>query len=141
MKLKSLIFTTLFLCIGLFSKAQTKGDAILGEWLSQEKDGKILVYKQGEKFFGKISWGKSTGRKDDKNPDPSLKTRDLIGSVILKDFVFDGENSWKEGTIYDPNSGKTYSCKMKLDSPTALNIRGYIGFSLFGRTSIWTKVK
>ena len=141
MKLKLLICTTLFLCTALFSKAQTKGDAILGEWLSQEKDGKILVYKQGEKFFGKISWGKSTGRKDDKNPDPALKTRDLIGSVILKDFVFDGENSWKEGTIYDPNSGKTYSCKMKLDRPTALNIRGYIGLSLFGRTSVWTKVK
>jgi hypothetical protein len=63
-------------------------DAILGEWLSQEKDGKVLIFKQGEKYFGKISWGKSTGRKDDKNPDPALQKRERIGTIILKDFIF-----------------------------------------------------
>lgn len=122
-----------------FAQSVSK-DAILGEWLSQEKDGKILIFKQGEKYFGKVSWGKSTGRKDDKNPDPALQKRDLLGAVILKDFIFTGK-SWEEGTIYDPNNGKTYSCIMKLKNTDALEIRGFIGISLLGRTTLWSRAK
>jgi uncharacterized protein (DUF2147 family) len=122
-------------------KAQSiSKDAILGEWLSQEKDGKVHIYKQGEKYLGKISWGKSTEKKDSKNPNPALQTRDLIGLVILKDFLFKGK-SWEDGTIYDPNNGKTYSCIIKLRDNETLEIRGFIGISLLGRTTIWSKVK
>lgn len=131
----------IFLLFVSSSKAQSVSkDAILGEWLSQEKDGKVLIFKQGEKYFGKISWGKTTGRKDSQNPDASLRNRDIIGSTILKDFVFKGKN-WEDGTIYDPNSGKTYSCTMKLKNNDALEIRGYVGISLLGRTTLWTRVK
>ncbi|MBB6004233.1 DUF2147 domain-containing protein [Arcicella rosea] len=140
--MKNLINTLVILLLVVnVSKAQSVSkDAILGEWLSQEKDGKVLIFKQGEKYFGKISWGKSTGRKDSKNPDASLRNRDIIGSTILKDFVFKGKN-WEDGTIYDPNSGKTYSCTMKLKNDDALEIRGYVGISLLGRTTLWTRVK
>ena len=116
-------------------------DAVLGEWLAESKDGKVLIYKQGEKFFGKISWGKDGGEKRDvNNPDDKLKTQPIIGSVILKGFEFTGK-SWENGTIYDPNNGKTYSCNIKIKKPNELEIRGYIGISLLGRTTVWTKVK
>ena len=59
---------------------------------------------------------------------------------ILKDFVFKGK-AWEDGSVYDPNNGKTYSCNMKLKSTDELEIRGFIGFSLLGRTTVWTKVK
>jgi len=62
----------------------------------------------------------------------------LIGLTILKDFVFD-DNSWTGATIYDPRNGKTYSCKLSLKDNYTLNIRGYLGLSLFGRTESWTK--
>lgn len=116
-------------------------DAVLGEWLAESKDGKVLIYKQGEKFFGKISWGKDGGEKRDvNNPDDKLKTQPIIGSVILKGFEFTGK-LWENGTIYDPNNGKTYSCNIKIKKPNELEIRGYIGISLLGRTTVWTKVK
>ncbi|MEA5458067.1 DUF2147 domain-containing protein [Arcicella sp. LKC2W] len=115
-------------------------DAILGEWLAESKDGKVLIYKQGEKYFGKVSSGKDGSKKDTHNPDAKLREQNIVGSVILKGFDFTGK-SWENGTIYDPNNGKTYSCTMKIKSANELEIRGFIGISLLGRTTVWTKVK
>lgn len=136
---KSLLFIACFLIASFSGIAQTASDHILGEWLSQPKDGKILIYKQGDHYFGKISWAKTPGKKDVKNPDASLRNKDLLGQVILKNFKFTGE-SWEKGTIYDPHSGKTYDCILKLrDQNKTLDIRGFVGVSLFGRTSTWTR--
>lgn len=119
--------------------ANSSADAILGEWLSQEKDGKIVIFKQGDQYFGKISWGKIPGKKDTKNPDEKLRNKDLVGAVILKNFKFTG-SSWENGTIYDPNSGKTYDCILKIrDGNKTLDIRGFVGTAMFGRTSTWTR--
>jgi uncharacterized protein (DUF2147 family) len=139
--MKSFISFLLIICfVNIQSMAQQKNaDAITGEWLTAPKDAKILIYKQGNKFFGKINWGKASGRKDDKNPDASLRSRDLLGTVILKDFVFNGKDKWEDGTIYDPNNGKTYSCNIKLKDDKTLEVRGYVGISLLGRTEIWTR--
>jgi uncharacterized protein (DUF2147 family) len=115
-------------------------DVILGEWLPESKDGKILIYKQGEKFFGKVSSGKDGAKKDIHNPDDKLKEQNIIGSVILKGFDFTGK-SWENGTIYDPRNGKTYSCTMKMKNANELEIRGFVGISLLGRTTVWTRVK
>jgi len=119
------------------SQSLTK-DAVLGDWIPASKDGKISIYKQGEKYFGKISGGKSGDRKDVNNPDEKLRTQPIIGSVILKNFEFTGK-SWENGTIYDPNNGKTYSCNIKMKNPNELEIRGFIGISLLGRTTVWTR--
>jgi uncharacterized protein (DUF2147 family) len=121
------------------SFANSGPDVIIGEWLSQEKDGKISIFKQGDKFYGKISWGKTPGKKDINNPDAKLKNRDLIGLVILQDFKFKG-SAWEDGKIYDPKSGKTYDCILKVkDNNKVLEIRGYVGTPMFGRTATWTR--
>lgn len=132
-----LLFSTLILQANSF--ANSGPDVIVGEWLSQEKDGKISIYKQGDKFYGKISWGKTPGRKDTNNPDAKLKNRDLIGLVILQDFKYTG-SAWEGGKIYDPKSGKTYDCILKVkDNNKILEIRGYVGVPMFGRTATWTR--
>jgi uncharacterized protein (DUF2147 family) len=59
---------------------------------------------------------------------------------LLRDFRYDGDNVWTDGTIYDPESGNDYSCKITMEKPTHLQVRGYIGISLFGRTEVWTRV-
>ena len=138
MKRFCLSFIPLFL-LSVSLLASSNADAILGEWLSQEKDGKIVIFKQGDQYFGKISWGKIPGKKDTKNPDEKLRNRDLVGAVILKNFKFTG-SSWENGTIYDPNSGKTYDCILKIrDGNKTLDIRGFVGTAMFGRTSTWTR--
>jgi uncharacterized protein (DUF2147 family) len=118
----------------------SKGDAIIGEWTNPSKDAKFEIYKKDNKYFGKVIWGTGEETKDINNPDPKLRHRDLIGLIILQNFVFDGENSWKGGTIYDPQNGKTYSCELTLYSANQLDVRGYVGISLFGRTEIWTRI-
>lgn len=121
------------------SLGNSSADIIIGEWNSQEKDGKITIFKQGDRFYGRVTWGKIPGKKDIKNPDPKLRARDLIGSVILQNFTFTG-SSWENGTIYDPNSGKTYDCILTLkNNNKILDIRGYVGTPMFGRTSSWTR--
>ena len=119
--------------------AQNKSDAVLGEWLSSKKDSRVLIYRQGTMYYGKITWGTGAAVKDEKNPDPALQKRDLIGLVILQNFKFDGDDTWTDGSIYDPRQGKTYACKMTLKTANSLSIRGYVGVSLFGRTEVWSR--
>lgn len=122
-------------------KAQS--DKIEGLWLNEEKDARIQIYKARDgKFYGKIVWlrdpmenGKP--KTDKKNPKENLKNQPLVDLVILKGFNMDG-NTYEDGTIYDPQNGKTYDCKMTYKGKT-LAIRGFIGFSLFGRTTVWEK--
>ena len=136
----------LLFVFSLTAAAQKNADAILGSWANHSGEDHILIYKKGNKYFGKLEWLKfpndETGKpKTDKNnPDPALRSRPDQGLEMLKDFVYDGDNVYEDGTIYDPKNGKTYSCKMTLEGNT-LRIRGYIGISLFGRTEIMTRVK
>ena len=128
------------------AQSTNKADDIIGIWLSEEKNGKIEIYKSGYKYYGKLIWGKTmfeadgrTSKKDVKNLDINLRTRKLKDLIMLTDFVFE-DNVWSGGKIYDPQAGKLYSCTMKLKANT-LNIRGYVGISLFGRSSQWTRIK
>lgn len=134
-----------FACmISVSSVVKAQADKIEGIWLTDKKDAKIQIYKGKDgKFYGKIVWLKD-GFKDGKpkvdenNPKENLQKHPLIGLVILKGFEKD-EEKYSDGTIYDPENGKTYDCKMNYKGKT-LSIRGYIGLSLFGRTAIWEKV-
>jgi len=128
---------------------EVKGDDILGVWLNEDKDAHVEVYKEGDIFFGKIIWldepNEENGepKLDDENEDESLRTRPVMGLLLLRDFVFD-EDEWEDGKIYDPKNGKDYKCYMEFsdeDDKDNLKVRGYIGFSLLGRTTYWTRVK
>ncbi|MFY8003717.1 MAG: DUF2147 domain-containing protein [Chitinophagaceae bacterium] len=127
------------LVVGSFFQA-TAQQAILGKWLTPEKDGHIEIYEQANKFFGKIIWGKDI-KLDENNPKPELRKRSLLGVTILNNFEYKN-GQWINGTIYDPNNGKTYQCKMELEKGNkVLRIRGFIGFSLLGRTELFTRVE
>ncbi len=140
-----------FLCMAASSFAAGPDD-ILGVWLNQEKDAHIEIFKCGEKYCGKVVWLKDpnypldskegipgTPKLDHKNSNPELRKVPVIGLQIVHDFVFIGDNLWKNGKVYDPKNGKTYSGKMTLVSPNELHLRGFIGISLIGRTAVWTR--
>jgi uncharacterized protein (DUF2147 family) len=114
---------------------------IVGTWLTQDKDAAIEIYfTQAGGLEGRIVGGSGVSEPfDDKNPDPVLRTRPLNGAVILRGFRYAGDGRWTDGTIYDPNNGKTYKCNMQLKDADTLSIRGYIGVSLFGRSSLWIR--
>ncbi|WP_113662722.1 DUF2147 domain-containing protein [Pedobacter nanyangensis] len=139
----SLLIAFIVFSLQLFAQ---KKDDILGKWVNPSGEGQIEIYKRGEKYFGKLVWIKEPNdekgkpKTDEKNPNESLRNKPILGLEILKNFEFDG-SKWQEGTIYDPKSGKTYSCKLTLKEPNQLSIRGYIGVSLIGRTEVWKRVK
>jgi len=121
------------------------GDHLLGLWFNHEKDSKIEIYKNGDKYYGKIVWLEEpneedgTPKIDDENPDEKLQNRPIMGLNILTDFVYDGDDTWEDGEIYNPRDGKTYSCYLELLSEERLKVRGFIGISLIGKTNYWTR--
>jgi uncharacterized protein (DUF2147 family) len=128
------------------------GDDILGVWNNGEKDAKIEIFKCVEKYCGTIVWLKvpnypedskdgvpGTPKLDHNNPDISLRAKPILGLEIVHDFMYKGDNKWADGKVYDPKNGKTYSGKMTLVAPNQLDLRGFIGFSLLGRTTTWTR--
>ena len=128
----------LFISISIFAQS---GDALIGTYMTDKSEGMVDIIKKGSKYYGTLTWTKTPGKLDANNPDAKQKTDKLAGKEILKDFVFDGKDLWHEGTIYDPKNGKTYSCKITRDEKGNLNVRGYIGVSMLGRTTFWVKVK
>ena len=130
--------------ISLAAKAQT--DQIEGLWYNDIKSGKILITKASNgKFYGKVVWLKEPLKNgkpkvDELNSDPALRSRPRLGLPVLMDFVKDGDNKYTDGKIYDPLNGKTYSCNITYKGKE-LDIRGYIGISLFGRTTTWTRAE
>ncbi|MCB1032859.1 MAG: DUF2147 domain-containing protein [Acidobacteria bacterium] len=155
---RTLVFLcSLILAVAGASAALAAGaEDVLGLWATTPTErgyAKVKVFEEGGKYFGEIIWlskptyddsegpewaGKT--KVDRKNPDKKMQSKPIIGLRIVKDMSFKGDGLWEGGTIYDPENGKTYKSKMTLDGDK-LNVRGFIGFSLIGRTSQWTRVE
>ncbi|RYY84179.1 MAG: DUF2147 domain-containing protein [Chitinophagaceae bacterium] len=135
-------FTALLLALCL-SAGVSAQDALLGRWWSPKKDGQIEFYKSNNgKYYGRLVWSKTPGKKDDNNPDASLRARELMGTNIFSGFTYDaGDGEWVDGKVYDPHNGKLYNCKLWItNNGKTLNARGYVGFSLLGRTEKFERV-
>ncbi|MBE9602700.1 DUF2147 domain-containing protein [Pedobacter sp. MC2016-24] len=143
--MKYFSFLLLLTAFSFAGFAQNK-DAIIGKWVNSTGEAHVDITKKADKYFGKIVWlkepkdEKGNTKTDAKNPDASLKSRPILGLEILNNFVYD-DGKWTDGKIYDPKSGKTYSCNMTMKGNDVLNMRGYIGISLIGRSETWKRVK
>lgn len=135
----------LLLCVCLSAASYAQADPVEGYWFNDSKDAKIRIYKATDgKFWGKIVWLKTPDRDgapklDINNADKKLRSRPVMGMPILSRFEKDGDATYSDGVIYDPKNGKTYSCRITRKDANTLNIRGYIGISLIGRTTVWTR--
>lgn len=131
----------------LQAQSSYAGDNILGVWLTEDKGGKVEIYKSGNKYYGKLIWGNrmfeadgKTSKKDVKNENPSLRSRPLQYLVFLRDFTYQN-GAWENGSIYNSDDGQTYSGSMRLESSNTLILRGYVGFSMLGKNTTWTRVQ
>lgn len=152
MKIYPVLFLVCLLAGSAAFAADDNGDVLLGKWLTEDGKGHVEVANDNGKYNGKIVWLKEpnypegdpeAGKPlhDLNNPDPSKRDQPILGLMVLRDFEYEGDNSWKKGTIYDPETGKTYKCNITLAKDGSLKVRGFIGVSLMGRTSVWTRVK
>lgn len=121
----------------------------IGTWATADGDSHVKIEQCGAALCGRITWLKdplgADGKPaiDSKNPDPRLRGRTLVGLSILGGFErsADDTNVWSGGTVYDPEDGRTYSCKLALVDADTLKVRGYVGFSFLGKTQTWTRVE
>lgn len=138
------LFLILFSLTGVSYASFGQNDPIEGFWFNEEQTAKVQIFKaRDNQFYGKVVWLKKPtvdGKQkvDARNPDPNKRSTPIIGLTILKGFEKDGSNEYEDGTIYDPKNGKTYSCKMTLNGKK-LDVRGYVGVSMIGRTTTWHK--
>ena len=148
-KNKSFWITALLLFVVSLLNAQKSdpdGDKVIGLWLTGSKKAHIQITRYGDKYGGKIVWlrdpNDASGKPklDSKNPNEKSKKATILGLNNLLGFKHYGKGKYEDGTIYDPENGKTYSCNMTLEGDV-LKVRGYIGISLLGRTETWTRVK
>lgn len=140
------IFTTsLFYILALFSQAQNTPDAILGTWITAAGNCKIEVYKQSDEYKAKIVWLKEdeNGKndyKDEKNPDHTLRGRQLVGTDVVNGLHYDSEeNKYIDGIIYDARNGKKWDSIVWLTTDNLLKIKGYWLFKFLCETSTFKR--
>ena len=120
----------------------SNADEVTGKWWTEDEGAIVEIYSRGNEYYGKLAWiedpynDDGTPVTDSENPDEDKRDRPLEGLEILKSFEYNGNQEWTNGEIYDPESGNTYSAKMRLEDGK-LNVRGYYGISVLGRTQIW----
>ena len=138
---------------GAAAAVDPAGDMILGRWETEGGKGIVELTRAGASYCGTLcGLSEPCYPADDKcgmggkpkvdrdNPDPALRTRPVLGLQILHGFTYAGDNTWQGGSIYDPESGNTYRSKLALRSDGTLQVRGYIGIALFGRTTVWKRL-
>ena len=123
------------------------GQSPVGTWKTiDDETGKeksyVEIYEKDGKLFGKVSKILTKGKEDSKcdKCKGALKGKPILGMIVLSDLKKDGKD-WSGGKIIDPNSGKEYKATVKLNGKDKLDVRGYVGISLVGRTQTWHKVK
>jgi len=138
-KLTTLFF---FLLLSAGASSALPAQEITGTWWTEAKDTLIQISADANgQLAGKIVSGPKPDEMDVHNPVANLRHRPLLGLVILHGFVKEAPLSWKDGQIYDPESGKTYKAIiwLKKNDIDHLSLKGYVGIPLFGRTSQWTR--
>jgi len=129
----------------MFGVASTPAAAAdpTGTWLTQAGDGRIRVAKCGSGMCGTIIWVKdpidaATGKPsvDGKNPDPSKRTRKILGLRIFA-MAADSDGNWAGG-IYNADDGQTYKGKITLRSVQQLEVQGCAG--PFCGSETWSRV-
>lgn len=124
--------------------AQASGDAT-GVWLTQAGDAKVRVGKCGGGICGVIVWlrdpidpATEKPQVDDKNPNPSLKRRPIIGLPLFSGMQPSGPNQWS-GQIYNADDGSSYASHVSVSGPDTLKVEGCVGPLCGGET--WTRSK
>lgn len=146
MKRSLIVLIVLFFSAAVFSQ-NSDADKVLGTWQTGSGKGRIQITRYGNKYGGKVVWllnpndAQGKIKLDNKNPDVSKRKNTIMGLSNLLGFEYVGKGKYEDGTIYDPENGKTYKCVMHLENENTLKVRGYVGITLIGRTDIWTRVK
>jgi uncharacterized protein (DUF2147 family) len=143
--MRNIFLVASVLCFAFVTSVRSQ--SVVGKWKTiDDETGKpksiIEVYEKSGKIYGKILDILDPQKKDNLCTECTGddKNKPVLGMVILKGLQKDAEE-FNGGTITDPVTGKKYKCSITLEGKDKLKVRGYIGFSLIGRTQYWNRIK
>ncbi len=133
----------------LLAPAPSRSTDPTGLWWADGGAAQVEIVHCGDALCGKVVWLRSPfdlngcPLRDEKNPDPALRGRNVLGLQLLHGLRRSARDAdeWKDGRIYDPGAGRTYSATLRMDGPDQLELRGYLGIRLLGRTTGWFRVR
>jgi uncharacterized protein (DUF2147 family) len=138
--------TGALLAIGLAVAGPVRAATPLGTWYAEGGAARVRIEACGDALCGRVVWLRSPldedgcALRDRNNPDPALRTRPIEGLEILRGLEPYPDGTWGDGTVYDPNSGRTYACRLALEGDDRLRLRGYLAVPMLGRTTTWIRV-
>jgi uncharacterized protein (DUF2147 family) len=120
----------------------------VGLWTTPDGKTRIRLGKCGDSLCGTVAWLRNpltkSGKRprDVKNPNPGLRRRSIVGMRLMGGFAQSRTDPdlWEKGWVYDPQSGKTYSCTITVESARTLQLHGYLGLSVLGASQAWTRI-
>jgi len=121
---------------------------VVGLWLTEGGKSHVQIFQCGPHLCGRIVWLREPNRPDgqpkvdSKNPDQAKRAQKIVGLQMLWNFAKSSDpNEWEGGRIYNPEDGDTYKSTMKLRPDGKLEVRGYVGISLLGKSQYWERVR
>jgi uncharacterized protein (DUF2147 family) len=138
----TLSLSTLSLSTHALSTHSSSTNDYSGFWWSEDHSSIFELVQTEQTIEGITRWAEEP-RTDSQNSDVDLRQRSLLNVIFLWGFEYKAkDNIWQNGQVYDPGNGKTYRAKLELsDNGNILEVRGYIGISLFGRNAKFDRVK
>jgi uncharacterized protein (DUF2147 family) len=120
----------------------------VGVWYAEGGAAKVALRDCGGALCGQVVWLRSPfdehgcELRDRYNPEGSLRQRPVLGLEILRGLERSpaADGVWTDGAIYDPGSGRTYRATLTVADENRLELRGYVGIPLLGRTATWFRV-
>jgi len=145
--MKRMLYVALVSAVFTCTTTTLYGQDVFGTWKTiDDSTGEarsiVEIYQEDGKVYGKI-----VELINPKEPNPICdkcsgedKDQPVIGLKFIKGLEKDGDE-YNSGKILDPENGKLYKCYITLEEEDKLKVRGYVGFSLLGRTQYWYRAE
>jgi len=116
-----------------------------GIWWADRGAARVEIREEQGELRGRIVWlhrpfgDDGCPLADRENPDTDLRSREILGLELLRGLrrAEVDSDTWTGGELYDPNSGRTYRCSLTVKGPDEIELRGYLGIELLGRSVRW----
>lgn len=144
--MRRIVYALLFALLAVTS-GSAEGRTPIGVWLHANKRIQVAIASCGGRLCGKIVWfrwpndAQGLPLVDLKNSDPALRTRPLLGLVVLRGLRRAGDGTWKDGRIYNPEDGVNYRAQMSIQEGGALRVLAYVLLPALGQTQVWTRIR
>jgi uncharacterized protein (DUF2147 family) len=146
MRRRVLFASVALLAAPLSAVAERLGDPAHGYWLTENRKAIVRLAPCGADTCGRTVWVENPldeagqPKRDAKNADAAKRERPICGLDLVGGLNKTNDGAWQDGWLYNPRNGETYSAKVRALSPSELEVRGYLGVSVLGKSQVWTRV-